>query len=376
MHMPHHKPVRVTIVNNYSMENAYALWKSGKSGSHHVWGKVELDRKGRIEIETFPHQKFKFLERLGRIIGVKHLDQQLRILAHKNYDILYAPYALANTSLLVLLKAMGIYNKPIVATIHQPFLGTRSTNKLWRSISKKALLQYDSSIFLSEALMKDAVERLEIPPHIVEEKFRLAQWGPDSEFYKRKLPSEIPLEECTYAVSAGHTDRDYITLIEAFRNIDFPLKIYCTPETSPKMKNLPSNVTINSQKIPYVELLDIYHKAKIILTPMIFSEINEGCQGMTSLQDVVALGKPTIMTRNNSLNLDIEKEGFGCYVEMGDVNGWVKAVNTLLNNDALLSTMKENSIRVYREKFNSEIFAHILEQEFIRIMARQRAKIS
>ena len=368
------RPVKVLLVNNYSMENAYSLWKNGKSGSHHVWGKVELERKGNIKMEIFRHEKFRFLNKLGKMIGMKHLDQQVRVLGHKNYDILYAPYALANTSLLVLLKWLGLYKKPIVATIHQPFLGTRSKNKLWRNFSKKALLQYDISIFLSEALMKDAVERLEIPPHIVAEKFRSAQWGPDTEFYENKLQTDIPLEECTYAVSAGHTDRDYITLIEAFRNIDFPLKIYCTPETRPMVADLPDHVTINSQKIPYVELLDIYSKAKIILTPMVFPEINEGCQGMTSVQDVVALGKPTIMTKNNTLNLDIEKEGFGQYVEMGDVHGWVTAVNNLIHNDELLNSMRGNALRIYKNKFNSEIFASALEREFMGIMGRKRVK--
>lgn len=368
------RPIKVLLVNNYSMENAYALWKSEKSGSHHVWGKVELERRGDIEVEIFRHEKFRFLNKLGKMIGIKHLDQQVRVLGHKNYDILFAPYALANTSLLVLLKWAGLYKKPIVATIHQPFLGTRSKNKLWKNISAKALLQYDSSIFLSEALMKDAVERLEIPPHIVEEKFRSAQWGPDTEFYKKNLPTDIPLKECTYAVSAGHTDRDYVTLIEAFRHIDFPLKIYCTPETTPKVENLPGNVTINSKKVPYVELLEIYSKAKMILTPMVFPEINEGCQGMTSVQDVVALGKPTIMTRNDTLNLDIEKEGFGQYVEMGDVQGWVTAVNNLIHNENLLNSMQENARRVYKNKFNSEIFALTLEREFMRVTGRQRVK--
>ncbi len=352
------------------MENAYSLWKEGKSGSHHVWGKVELEKKGNIQMETFRHEKFRFLNKLGNFFGIGHLDQQIRILGLKKFDILYAPYAFNNTAFLVFLKWLGIFRKPIVVTIHQPFMGTRSKNKLWRAITKKALLQYDAAIFLSEPLMKEAVVRLEIPPHIASERFSTAQWGPDTDFYTNNLENETPLRDCTYAVSAGHTDRDYETLIEAFRKIDFPLKIYCTPNSAPKTADLPDNVTVHSKRIPYVELLEIYQKAKIILIPMVYPKEKEGCQGMTSLQDVVALGKPTIITKNKHLNLDVEKEGFGWVVEMGDQDGWVTAINRLINNDALLNTMKDNARRVYREKFNSEIFGESLEQAFVKVAMR------
>lgn len=365
------RTLKVLLTNNYSMENAYSLWENGKSGSHHVWGKVELERKGSIRMETLRQERFGFLNKLGNLVGITHLDQQIRILGHSNFDILYAPYAFNNTAFLVFLKWMGIFRKPIVVTIHQPFLGTRSRNKLWRKITEKALLQYDSTIFLSEPLMKDTVELLDIPPHIASEKFSTAQWGPDTEFYADNLENDPMLGDCSYAVSAGHTDRDYVTLIEAFRKIDFPLKIYCTPNSAPKIENLPDNVTIHSKRIPYVELLEIYQKARFILIPMHYPKKKEGCQGMTSLQDVVALGKPTIITKNQHLNLDVEQEGFGFLVEMGDVNGWIGAVNKLINNDDLLNSMRGNARRVYREKFNSEIFAASLEQEFMKVAMRK-----
>src|SRR5690606_6284166 len=110
-----------------------------------------------------------------------------------------------------------------------------------KRFSKKVLLQYEASIFLSERLMKDTIELLEIPAHIAEEKFTNAQWGPDINFYHNL---DMPLKDCEYAISAGHTDRDYVTLVEAFRGIDFPLRIYCGPKAVPKVENLPKNVTI------------------------------------------------------------------------------------------------------------------------------------
>ena len=48
---------KVFLINNYSMERAYSLWEKGISGSHHVWGKVELDQRGKVAMTVFPHEK-------------------------------------------------------------------------------------------------------------------------------------------------------------------------------------------------------------------------------------------------------------------------------------------------------------------------------
>lgn len=344
------------------MENAYALWENGTSGSHHVWGKVELDRRGKVEMILFKHEKYKFLNKIGNFFGVTHLDQQVRILGYlKQFDVLYAPYSLSNTKLLVLLKLMGLFSKPIVVTIHQPFLFSRSSNRWKRLFTKTILLQYESSIFLSKPLMDDTIEALEIPKETVTEKFSTAQWGPDVNFYS-KFNIDIPLEECSYVISAGHTDRDYDTLIEAFTHIDFKLKIFCTEHSIPKTKNIPANVEIHTKFIPYIQLLEHYVNARMILIPLIYPREKEGCQGMTGIQDVIAFGKPVVMTRNPFLNIDVEEEGFGVYVEKMDVSGWVNAINGLVRDFENLNAMQNAAAEVYRTKFNTEIFAASLEK--------------
>jgi len=359
----------ILLINNYSMENAYSLWKRGVSGSHHVWGKVELDQRGNFQMEIFPHVKYPFLNKVGKWMGIGHLDQQIRVLLYqKNFDILYTPYATANTKLLLLLKSVGLFKKPIVATVHQALLGTRSKNAWYRKFTKKMILQYDASIFLSRALMEDTVNSLNIPQAEAKEKFSSSDWGPDTQFYTKFRSSTTPsLKNHNYVISAGHTDRDYETLIEAFRHIDFRLKIYCTPSSTPKVSNLPQNVEINTKPIPYIELLDKYKDAMAIMIPLKYSKEMEGCQGMTSLQDVVALSKPVIMTENKKLNIDIEREGLGYWVQMGDVEGWRRAFEKLAQDEAGWHRMCENAVKVYQEKFNSTLFANDLEQVFFKV---------
>jgi len=354
--------MKVLLVNSYSMEKAYRLWQEGASGSHHVWGKVELDKRGSIDLILFQHEKYKFLNKLGNLIGITHLDQQIRILGNlSNFDVLYAPYSLSNTKFLILLKFLGLFRKPIIVAIHQPFLFARSSKKWKRWISQKVLLQFESCIFLSKPLMEDTVRALAISTEKVNEKFSTANWGPDSEFYKN-FKTNIPLEDCSYIISAGHTDRDYDTIIEAFRQIEFKLKIFCTKDSVPSTRNLPPNVEINTDFIPYIQLLEHYVHARMILIPLIYPKEKEGCQGMTGIQDVIAFNKPAVMTRNPFLNLNIEDEGFGVYVEKKDVTGWVNAINGLLNDSARLNAMQKSAQLVFQNKMNAEIFASSLEK--------------
>jgi glycosyltransferase involved in cell wall biosynthesis len=357
------------------MENAYALWKKGTSGSHHVWGKVELDQKGEIEMILFRHEKYKFLNRIGKFFKIKHLDQQIRLLGNLNkFDVLYAPYSFANTRLLVFLKWIGLFKKPIVVTIHQPAFSSIKQSKFMRWLTKKLLLQYDASIFLSEQLMKDTVNLLQIPEETVKEKFSTAQWGPDIDFYHHDK-EDTPLENCNYFISAGHTDRDYDTLIEAFRGIDYPLRIFCAPKNLPKTKDIPEHITIVSTGTPYIELLDQYRGARAIMVPLKYPSQKEGCQGMTSIQDVIALGKPTIMTKNRSLNLDVEKEGFGITVGMGDVEGWRKAVHQLIHDEETLNRMGANAKRTFLEKCNSRVFGEKLEEALKKVHNKNGIKV-
>lgn len=360
---------RLLLVNNYSMENAYALWEQGKSGSHHVWGKVELEARGNVEVEIFQHEKYPFLNRIGNFFKIQHLDQQLRILTYgKHFDILYAPYSWSNTRLLTVLKWVGLYRKPILVTIHQPFMKMNSSNSFFRWLSKKFLFQYDGIIFLSEKLKEHTIEALNIKDKHDLAKIDTAQWGPDTKYYDKVVSNKE--DSLTYFISAGHTARDYVTLIEAFKKMEHQLRIFCTPNSKPPVKELPANVTINASFIPYEELLKYYKESIAILIPLKYPDSKEGCQGMTSLQDVVALGKPTVITENPMINIDAAKEGFGITVGKGDVNGWVDAIELLAKDKNRFRQMSEQARRVYLQKFNSELFAEKLERAVFKIRLR------
>jgi len=247
------------------MENAFRDWKNGVTPSHHLWGKIELDKGGKVQVDILPYQKYKFLDKIGKILKIEFLDQQVRslLLAHK-YDAIYAPYGSATTKFLVLLKFLKLTRIPIVAVAHQPQFFLHDSNSIKRWIAKISILQYNALVFLSRKMKADTQVNYDIPAQAAEKKFFHMDWGPDPDFYN-KYEKPIAVDQTTYAISAGTTGRDFDTLIEAFRGIDFPLKIFTTATQLPTAKDIPSNVTIQFTCITYKDMLQEYYKARIIL---------------------------------------------------------------------------------------------------------------
>lgn len=345
------------------MEKAYDLWSRGISGSHHVWGKVELDQRGEINMIVFRHEKHKWVNKIGRFLGIKHLDQQIRMLSClDSFDILYAPYSLSNLKFLLLLKLFGIFKKPIVVTIHQPIQLTHQNNPIVKFISKWILKQYEASIFLSKPLMYKLIANLNIEEETYKNKFTTTQWGPDISYYEKYCLSRIPFNECEYFISAGHTDRDFDLLIEAFKGLPYKLKIFCTPDSIPLSKEIPPNVEVDWEITFSKDLIPFYQKSIAILIPLVYPAEKEGCQGMTSIQDVLTFGKPTIITNNPCLNIDVAKEGIGFKVDMHDVAGWKEKLDILATNSEIWENMSKSSAEVFRNKVNSEIFAKHLSE--------------
>jgi glycosyltransferase involved in cell wall biosynthesis len=356
--------MKIILVNAYPMDNAYKLWQQGLYPGHHLWGILELQKKEGFECIILPHQKYKFLNKLGKYLNIQFLDQQIRALwLLRKCDAIYAPYAAENTKLIVILKLLGLVKKQVVIVVHQPLFGFNSKNKIKNYIVKKLSLQYDSIIFLSERLRSDLIDTLNVSKEISDRKFKHLNWGPEEIFYKNYSIPKNP-EETKFVISAGHTSRDYDTLIDAFRVINFPLKIYCTPASIPKTKVIPSNVEIiaNDKHISYFDLLKEYNNARILLIPV---TVNPGTQGLTSLLDVLAMGKPVIMTENSNIDLDIDEEGIGKTVRQGNVDDWVNTLNLLLNDFNLLKQMGQKSLELMHEKFNMALYTDGLAKIFL-----------
>lgn len=363
--------MKVLLINTYSMENAYKDWENGITPSHHLWGKIELERRGKVQVELLSHEKYKILNKVGKLLKIEFLDQQIRALfLIKKYDAIYAPYGSATTKLLVLLKFLKLIQIPIVAIAHQPQFFMHDGSRIKRWIAKTSMLQFDTLVFLSKKMKADNIVNYNIPLEKTSKRFFHIDWGPDLEFYKNH-ENKTPVKDASFAISAGTTGRDFDTIIEAFRGIDFPLKIFTTPNQLPTTTDIPPNVTVYSSGITYRNLLSEYDKSRIILVPLKIGANPANTHGLTGLLDVIAMGKPTVITENKNLDLDVEKEGIGYWAERYDPTHWRNILNAILFDEEALSEMGNKASALFKSKYNAVLFAEGMEKIFLQVNAKK-----
>jgi glycosyltransferase involved in cell wall biosynthesis len=356
--------MKVLFINNYPMDHAWELWKKKEYPGHHLWGVTHLHNYG-IEVAILPHNRYSILKKIGektKFLG--DLDQQVRILLQESqYDLVYSGNELS-TSLLALLRSVGIFKKPIVIIMHRSF----PRNLLGKLFVEFFIKRHDLFLCLSNRIM----EQLRDDFCISQEKLKVLPWGVDLSFYQIKEVNnfdETKADNAGFIVSAGKTGRDYNTLVKAFKEINYPLRIYGAGESAPTIPDLPSKILVHNKHskdqnfLSFEELLREYEKAYAVAIPLnIPLERADTITliGITSLGDAMAMGKAVVMTRNRQIDIDIEKEGIGIWVEPGDVQGWQQAISYLLEHPRETQKMGKQGRRLCENKYNLEAFSSSL----------------
>jgi glycosyltransferase involved in cell wall biosynthesis len=70
------------------------------------------------------------------------------------------------------------------------------------------------------------------------------------------------------------------------------------------------------------------------------------------------MGKPVIMTKTQFIDLDIEKEGIGIWVESGDVEGWRNAIEKIYSDENLAQEMGLKARKLAESRFNYKEFSY------------------
>ncbi len=96
-----------------------------------------------------------------------------------------------------------------------------------------------------------------------------------------------------YVFSYGNSDRDYDTLINAFRGL--PYRLYILTQSYQPPQNLPENVHVLKKKRVGKDLMDLIGAARLVVIPLQQGDV---AAGQTAMLESMAMGRPVIITEN------------------------------------------------------------------------------
>jgi glycosyltransferase involved in cell wall biosynthesis len=355
---------RVLVLNNYPFEKVWQEVRNGEKPDHHLYGINYFHERG-YQVDIIPFQTASLTSRINMwvrgkrlLIPIGDLDQQYSVLRKlRKGDLIYSPCQ-TQTHLLSYLRAVGLLQAPIVCLAHHPLEEGRLA-ALRKPFFKMVMKGTDAFPSLSQGVA-DEVNSLACD---VQKSWPL-RWGPDSSFY----PNSCDIGRGVVAV--GRTGRDFQTFGIAASQTRTPAHIICLQsDVSDSFDDFGDNVQVtvqpNDNHMKYPDLLEVYANARALAIPLL---PGISLSGLTSLMDALGIGKPVIMTKHPLIDLDIEAEGIGFWVEPGDVEGWKAAIHFFERNEDASIKMGNKAKRLVQEGMNSRFFASQVMDVFEKVL--------
>lgn len=358
-------PLTIYFYHTRLTRESYEEWKEYKFPGHILYGLPLLEKYG---IRSVMHKHKYIAERWKLML---YVTKEI-LCCKESYDVLYGT-SFRGLEFIILLRALGIYRKPIVIWHHTAL--RVSTHKIRKRISRFFYKGIDHMFLFSKKLIKDSLATGKVP----EKKLQLIHWGPDLAFYDHLL-QEMPDRKPEGFISTGKENRDVTTLLQAFCATEEELDLYIAPTNGGiNYKQiidsfcLPPSVHIHYTEgvIPYLLAQKVARKSCIVICCMDFPYT----VGLTTLVEAFALGIPVICSRNPSFEMDIDKEEIGITVEYNDVEGWINAIRRIADHPEEARRMGANARKLAEERFNLEIFSGEIAESLLnvsRISAKKR----
>lgn len=351
------------IIRFYSLEKIMEYMNQGNDyPKHHIWCYDKILESGN-QVGEVIYNKNSFVQKIGKILRIYNLEQQIRsIKKSKDYDIIFVPF-IDDIFLIALLKVLKLYTKPILA-ISDHVIHVNTKNRIKSHVTRIIRYIYlngvDEILFLNENIYNGNLKYGKIPP----QHGFIRHWGTDLDFFQNFVLKQEVGPTKDFIFSTGGTNRDYETIIKAFRDLKSPLKIALKRKNFDLMKFNQSNILVDdSVHLGYsstAKLRENYYNSFAVAVPIKYKY--EKCAGLTVIFEAMAMGKPIITTKNEYYSFDVEEEGIGINVDFGDSEGWIAAVNYLTNNPDKAKVMGERALELCMQKYNYDLFStEILE---------------
>lgn len=268
----------------------------------------------------------------------------------EHYDVLYGN-AFRGLEILIFLRAVGLYRKPIVVWHHQPVKKARNPLREW--VARLFYRGIDRMLFFSDKLIEDSL----LSSKARRDRMYVAHWGADLDYYDRLMAEESAGRDKTLFISTGKELRDMPTLVSAFNRVSARLDIYVSRsylgnDYNDIFSRLQMNGNIRLTYIQGMAFREMSKKVNRAACVVICCQPSNYTVGLTTVVEALALGLPVICTRNPQMPMDIEREGCGIWVDAGDADGWERAVNFIAGNPAKAMEMGRRGRQLAERLYN------------------------
>lgn len=348
--------MRVIVLNNFDLERVRREIASGDKPAHHLFGLDALAAAG-CELAIVPQGAGpRWLSWVGRLchavrwpVPLGDLGQQWRAwrLARQG-DVIYAPCQ-TQTHVLGYLRAIGLLRTPHVALAHHPPITGRLA---WL---RRPFFRWQArGTDRFPALSANVAREIEALGPGRADYATVVRYGPDLAYYDRFV-TEGPGDG---AVSAGRTGRDWLTFGLGATRAGTPARIFCLARNvRPEFAAFGANVRViagnDESDLPYPRLLPELARARVLAVPL---APGPALAGLTSVTDALGLGKPIAVTRHPMLDLDVEREGVGRWVEPGDIEGWAATLHWFETHPEEAMAMGRRARALAEARWNNRAF--------------------
>ena len=324
------------------LQYEYAEWEKGEFPGHLLYGATHLKDFG---IDMIMH---KHVEISNRVLLALNTFWQI-IMCCRSFKVIYATHY-KGLEILIFLRALGLFNKPIVVWHHQPII--TPSNKLRDLLGRLFYRGMDHLFFFSQKLYDDSL----VSKKKKKERMHVGHWGADLDFYDTILSDSDTNTRCGF-ISTGKEKRDMTTLVKAFNATGASLDIYLNKMNGTfSYENLFKNLeTRDNIQVHFISGLIPNKLSELVNQSMcvvICCKETKYTVGLTTVVEALALRLPVICSRNPQIPIDFDKEGCGISVPYYDAAGWINAIEYITSHPDEASEMGRKGRELAGRLFN------------------------
>ena len=173
--------MKVYFYHTQNIQYCLRRMAEGEFPSHFLYGACHLADNG---VDVVYHRSPK--HELSRLKTAIYTAWRV-LTCRERFDAIYATHY-KGLELVVLLRALGLFRKPIVVWHHQPIV--KSKSRLRELLGRFFYKGFDRLIFFSQKLVDDSLKAPKADPR----KLVVGHWGADLAFYD-KIKAELKPEQ-------------------------------------------------------------------------------------------------------------------------------------------------------------------------------------